>query len=80
MKTPTEKPAFIVQRQKLARLALTSLSSIQREMIELAYYEGLTTDEIAYRLELPFDVVKQQIIVAMNKLREVFTPVPQEKL
>ncbi len=78
--TERKKTSVISQQQKLVRAALASLSSTQREVIELAYYGGLSPGEIASRLELPLDTVKKHLRLAMMTVREFLSPVLQEQL
>ncbi|MBD0325519.1 MAG: sigma-70 family RNA polymerase sigma factor [Pyrinomonadaceae bacterium] len=58
------------ERQAIVRAALDTLSAEQREVIELAYYLGLSHSEIAERLGQPLGTVKTRTRLGMMKLRE----------
>ncbi|MEM9904038.1 MAG: sigma-70 family RNA polymerase sigma factor [Cyanobacteria bacterium P01_D01_bin.44] len=51
------------------RNALSALSQAEREVLEIAYYEGLSQSEIANRLSLPLGTVKTRSRQGLKKLR-----------
>lgn len=48
---------------------MEELPAEQREVLELAFYEGLTQTEIAERTGIPLGTVKTRTLLAMKKLR-----------
>ncbi|MEN9216693.1 MAG: sigma-70 family RNA polymerase sigma factor, partial [Gloeomargarita sp. HHBFW_bins_162] len=48
----------VQERQERVHNALAQLEPAQRQLLELAYYQGLTQAEIAERLQLPLGTVK----------------------
>lgn len=62
------------EEQRLVRDALSALSDEQRQVIELAYFSGLSHAEIALRLSLPLGTVKTRARLAMVKLRDSLKP------
>ncbi len=63
------------EMQRFVRTALSSLSPEQREVIELAYYGGLSHSEIAAKLNQPLGTVKTRTRLGMIKLREALAPI-----
>ncbi len=68
------------ERRQLVRSALEKLSAEQREVIELAYYSGLSHSEIALRLGQPLGTVKTRTRLGMMKLRDMLRPTMEGQL
>ena len=51
------------------RHALISLSDQQRDVLQLAYFEGLSSSEMATRLSVPLGTVKSRMAGALRALR-----------
>lgn len=66
-----EESACTNEQQKLVRSALAQLKPDQRELIEIAFFAGLTHQEISDKLNLPLGTIKTRIRAGMMKLREL---------
>lgn len=65
---PAEAPDARLDRARVT-IALESLSVAQREVLVLGYYEGLSSSEIATRLDIPLGTVKSRVAGALRALR-----------
>ncbi|WP_029214786.1 sigma-70 family RNA polymerase sigma factor [Kallotenue papyrolyticum] len=58
--------------------ALSRLPALQRQTIELAYFNGLSSTEIAARLREPVGTIKGRLRLGLAKLRELLHPFPED--
>jgi RNA polymerase sigma-70 factor (ECF subfamily) len=58
----------------LARSAVDALPPDQRRAVEMAFFHGLTHDEIAARLNAPLGTVKTRIRLGLGRLRKRLPP------
>jgi RNA polymerase sigma-70 factor (ECF subfamily) len=70
---PEEQTISRMHREEV-RHALESLAPDQRQLLELAYYTGLSQSQIAERLGRPLGTVKSQIRSAMRQLADRLAP------
>jgi len=50
--------------------ALSKLTDTQKYVLHLAYYEGFTIDEIADKLNVPLETVRNKVMTALFSLRD----------
>ncbi len=60
---------FMQERRARVRREMEKLPPEQREVLEMAFYGGLTQTQIASEAEIPLGTVKTRTLLAMKKLR-----------
>lgn len=76
-------PALQAERSALAasvRAALATLPTSEREALVLAYFDGLTQQEIAVRMEWPLGTVKTRTRRALRRLRIALGPTVSDQV
>jgi RNA polymerase sigma-70 factor (ECF subfamily) len=68
-RTTGREELYLSDARQVLQTAVVSLSSEQREVIELAYFEGLTQKQIAERIDSPLGTVKARIRRGVERLR-----------
>ena len=59
------------ERAQQVRLALSSLPNNQQIPIELAFFDGLTHEEVAQHLDTPLGTIKSRIRTGLMQLRQI---------
>ncbi len=62
--------ASLIERSEKVKLALTNLPDKHRQVLEMAYFDGLSQTEIAKALDTPLGTVKSWARNGLIKLRE----------
>ncbi len=68
------------QNGQIVRRLLTQLPPEQAQVIELAFFGGLTHRELADRLNLPIGTVKTRVRLGLQKLRQLWLEATRESL
>jgi RNA polymerase sigma-70 factor (ECF subfamily) len=72
-----EAPVDSLLLRQTVRLALGELPLPQRQVVELAFYGGLSCREIALRLDEPVGTVKSRLRLGLIKLRDLLNAVEE---
>jgi RNA polymerase sigma-70 factor (ECF subfamily) len=75
-----EEAVMAGEVRAVVRAALDSLTPEQREVIELAYYGGMSHSEIAAARGIPLGTVKTRTRLGLMRLREMLRPVYEGSL
>jgi RNA polymerase sigma-70 factor (ECF subfamily) len=70
---PDEQSQAADQARRV-RAAVATLPPTERQVLEVAYFGGLSHTEIAAHLDLPLGTVKTRVRSAMARLRDLLTP------
>jgi RNA polymerase sigma-70 factor (ECF subfamily) len=65
-----EKDLLVADKARRVKVAMERLSENQRQVIELAYFEGLSQTEMAERMGQPLGTVKTWVRAALKSLRD----------
>lgn len=71
---------FRMEQRKRLREELAQLPPEQREVLEMAFYRGMTQSEIAGETGIPLGTVKTRTLLAMKKLRKALSEEIRELL
>jgi RNA polymerase sigma-70 factor (ECF subfamily) len=71
--SPLDHATLVEQRQHL-RTALDQLPPAEREVLEIAYFQGLSQSEIAAQMGIPLGTVKSRCRQGLLRLRTLLQP------
>lgn len=74
-----EESSIVAEQRRLVQTAFAALVPEQREVLELAYFAGLSSSAMATRLGVPLGTVKTRLRLGMVKLRELLQPLMLEE-
>ena len=64
-----KEPESLIDNAKAVKRALSELTSDQKRVLEMAYFEGFSQSEIAAKLQQPLGTVKSWMRSALGRLR-----------
>jgi RNA polymerase sigma-70 factor (ECF subfamily) len=71
---------FLKERRRRLRREMRALPPEQRQVLELAFYEGMSQSEISASTGIPLGTVKTRTLLAMKKLRNALRDAIQDLL
>jgi RNA polymerase sigma-70 factor (ECF subfamily) len=71
MAANTSQPESLLDRSRTVSAAFSNLTSNEKRVLELAYFEGFSQTEIADRLKEPLGTVKSWTRSALGRMRKV---------
>ena len=74
-----EEDAWLRLQREHVQSALRRLPDAQREVLELAYYGGLSQSELAERLGQPLGTIKSRMFSGLSRMRELLGEPGTEK-
>lgn len=69
---PVARPDLRRDDHRRLHEALGALPEEQRQVLELGYFDGLSSSEIAWMLDVPVGTVKSRVAAGLQKLRGAF--------
>ncbi len=69
-----KEPESIIDSARAVKMAFSELTSNQRRVLEMAYFEGFSQSEIAAQLQEPLGTVKSWMRSALGRLRTAVKP------
>ena len=74
-----EEDSAAAELRQVIQTAMAALSPEQRQVIEIAYYEGCSHSEIAVKLGQPLGTVKTRLRLGLTALRRLLQPILSEE-
>jgi RNA polymerase sigma-70 factor (ECF subfamily) len=75
-----EEDSAAAELRQVIQTAMAALSPEQRQVVEIAYYEGCSHSEIAVKLGQPLGTVKTRLRLGLTALRRLLQPVLLEEM